>query len=141
MDIGIRNLLLSSTSTARGCANIVLKTDLMLYFFDGNILVANEKRKKRLLLAELERYGIMFKAEEALKVPEEALERKLQEVKSEQYSSNRPRNWFIELYESIMLDYIDKLTAATGFFTCYPWAALFWAPYYYYYNSKKGRSN
>jgi hypothetical protein len=38
MAIGIRNLLLSSRSTARGCANIVLKTDLMLCLFDGNII-------------------------------------------------------------------------------------------------------
>lgn len=104
------------------------------------LLIGNEKSKKRLLLAELERYGIIFKAKEALEVPKEALERQLQEVKSEQYTSNRPRNWFIDLYESIMLDYIEKLTAATAFFTSYPRAALFWLPPYYYYNGKRGRS-
>jgi hypothetical protein len=104
------------------------------------LLIGNEKsKKKRLLLAELERYGIIFKAKEALEVPKEVLERQLQEVKSEQYTSNRPRNCFIDLYESTMLDYIEKLTAATAFFTSYPSAALFWPPYYYY-NGKRGRS-
>jgi hypothetical protein len=66
------------------------------------LLIGNEKRKKRLLLAELERYGIIFKAEEALEVPKGALERGLQGVKSEQYISNRPLDWFIDLHESIM---------------------------------------
>ena len=102
--------------------------------------MARKKSKKRLLLAELDRYGIIFKAEEALEVPKWALERQLQEVKSEQYTSKRPRNWFIDLYESTMLDYIEKLTAATAFFTSYPWAVLFWPPPYYYYNVKRGRS-
>ena len=105
-----------------------------------SLLIGNEKRKKRLLLEELERYGIIFKAEEALEVPEEALERQLQEVKSKQYTSNRPRNWVVDLYESIMLDYVEKLAPATAFFTSYPWAILFWAPFYYYYNSKRGTS-
>jgi len=95
------------------------------------LLIGNEKRKKRLLLAELERYGIIFKAEEALEVPKGALERRLQGVKSEQYTSNRPLDWFIDLHESIMLDYIEKLTAASAFFTSYPWVALFWPPPYY----------
>jgi hypothetical protein len=37
-----------------------------------------------------------------------------------------------------MLDYIEKLTAATAFFTSYLWAALFLPPPYYdyYYNGK-----
>jgi hypothetical protein len=33
-----RNLLLSSRSTSHGSANIVLKTDLMLCLFDGNVI-------------------------------------------------------------------------------------------------------
>jgi hypothetical protein len=103
------------------------------------LLIGNEKRKKKLLLAELERYGIIFKAEQALEVPKDALERQLQEAKNEQTTSNRPRNWFIDVYESITLDYIDKLTTATAFFTSYPCAALFWPPYYYY-NGNRGTS-
>ena len=105
-----------------------------------SLLIGNEKRKKRLLLEELERYGIIFKAEEALEVPEEALERQLQEVKSKQYTSNRPRNWVVDLYESIMLDYVEKLAGQLLFSHPILGLLLFWAPFYYYYNSKRGTS-
>ncbi len=103
--------------------------------------VGNGRRKKKLLLAELERYGVLLKVDEELEVPEDTLERLLQEVKSNQDTSNRSQNWFMNLYESMILDYITKLTVASVFFfSCNPWAALFWPPYYYhhyYYNNKR----
>ena len=46
--------------------------------------VDNEERSKGLLLEELERYGILFNNDEALKVSEHKLERMLQDVKSKQ---------------------------------------------------------
>lgn len=49
--------------------------------------VGNDIRKKRLLLLELERYGVIFEGDEALKAPDYTLERLLQEVKSKQDTS------------------------------------------------------
>ena len=38
----------------------------------------------------------------------------------------------VEHYESIMADYVFKMTIATVlFFATFPWAAMFWPPYYY----------
>lgn len=37
-----------------------------------------------------------------------------------------------ESYISVTTDYVYKATIATiMFFTCWPWAALFWPPYYF----------
>lgn len=97
--------------------------------------VGNEERKRRsLLLQELERYGVRFKEDEALKAPEYTLERLLREAKSRQDSSaTRSQGSFMDLYESMIRDYISKLTVASVFFfSCNPWAALFWPPFYYY---------
>ncbi len=39
---------------------------------------------------------------------------------------------FIEWYTSTLTDYIYKMTiASVPFFISYPWAALFWPPYYF----------
>lgn len=95
--------------------------------------IENDERKKRLLLLEeLEQHGIILKGDEASKAPESTLERLLQEVKSRQDSSTT-QDLFMDFYESMVRDYIVKLTiASVFFFSCYPWAALFWPPYYYY---------
>src|SRR5215211_5610499 len=89
----------------------------MSYFFMETLSVGNGRRKKKLLLAELERYGVLLKVDEELEVPEDTLERLLQEVKSNQDTSNRSQNWFMNLYESMILDYITKLTVASVFFS------------------------
>ena len=78
--------------------------------------VGNDKRKKALLLAELERYGVISKAAEDLDVSEDMLERLLQEVKGKHDASSKSRNWFIDLYESAIIDYFTILTVATVFF-------------------------
>lgn len=99
--------------------------------------VGNDRRKKRLLLLELERYGVIFEGDEALKAPEYTLQRLLQEAKSKQDTSTTTQDLFMDVYESMMLDYITKLTVASVFFfSCYPWTALFWPPFYYY-NKKR----
>lgn len=93
-----------------------------------------EKTRKGLVLRELKGYGVKFEEDEALKAPEHTLERLLQEVKSKQdnTSTTQSEHLFMDSYESILCDYITKLTVATVFFfSCYPWAALFWPPYYY----------
>lgn len=52
-----------------------------------------------------------------MKVPEYALERLLQEVKSKQDdTSTRSQDLFMDLYESMTCDYITKLTVASVFF-------------------------
>ena len=96
--------------------------------------VDNGERSKGLLLEELERYGVLFKNDEAMKASEHKLERMLQDVKSNQQdTSTLSQISFVDLYESMISDYIHKLTIATVFFfSCNPWAALFWPPYYYY---------
>jgi len=73
-----------------------------------------------------------------LKIPENTLERPLQqEVKHTYETSKKSENWFMDLYESITTDYFAKLTVASVFFfSCYPWAALFWPPYYYHNNKR-----
>lgn len=98
-----------------------------------------KKTKKGLLLQELKRYGIILERDEALKASEHALERLLQEVKSKQDNSTaQSQRLFMDSYESMLCDYITKLTVATVFFfLCNPWAALFWPPYYYYYSNKR----
>lgn len=102
--------------------------------------VGNDRRKKRLLLLELERYGVIFEGDEALKAPEYTLERLLQEVKSKQDTSTRSQDLFMDLYESMIRDYITKLTVASVFFfLCNPWAALFWPPYYYHNNKRSNQ--
>lgn len=53
-----------------------------------------------------------------MKVPEYALERLLQEVKSKQDdTSTRSQDLFMDLYESMTCDYITKLTVASVFFS------------------------
>ena len=96
--------------------------------------VDNGERSKGLLLEELERYGVLFKNDEAMKASEHKLERMLQDVKSNQQdTSTLSQISFVDLYESMISDYIHKLTIATVFFfSCNPWAALFGPPYYYY---------
>ncbi len=96
------------------------------------------KRKKRLLIQELEQHGVILESDEALEAPEYTLERLLEEVKSKQDTSTtaRSEDSFIDLYGSMVRDYISKLTVASVFlFSCNPWAALFWPPYYY--NNKR----
>ncbi len=82
-----------------------------------------------LLLEELKRYDVIFNVDEALKAPEYTLERLLQEAKSKQDTSTRAQDLFMDVYESIIRDYITKLAVASVFFSCNPWAALFWPPY------------
>ncbi len=85
------------------------------------------KERKRSLLAELERYGVISKVAEDLDVSEDTLERLLQEIKGKHDASNKSRNWFIDLYESAIIDYFTILTVATVFFLSYnPWVAIFW---------------
>ena len=102
-------------------------------------------RRKRLLLQELKQHGVILEEDEALKATEYTLERLLQEVKSKQDTSTttpspHSQDLFMDLYESTVRDYISKLTVASVFFfSCNPWAALFWPPYYYYYyHNNKG---
>lgn len=99
--------------------------------------VGDDTSKKKLLLEELKRYGVIFNVDEALKAPEYTLQRLLQEAKSKQDISTTTQDLFMDVCESMMLDYITKLTVASVFFfSCYPWAALFWPPFYYY-NKKR----
>lgn len=103
--------------------------------------VEDDKRgRKRLLLQELEQYGVIFEGDELFKASEYRLERLLQDVKSKQDTlTTQSQDLFMDLYGSIVRDYISKLTVASVFFfSCYPWTALFWPPYYY--NNNK-RSN
>lgn len=95
--------------------------------------VDNVERSKGLLLEELKRYGVLFKEDEALKASEHKLEKLLQDVKSNQQgTSTISKNLFVDLYESMICGYINRLTLATVFFFyCNPWAALFWPPYYF----------
>jgi hypothetical protein len=101
--------------------------------------VGRDKAKKELLLEELERYGINIpKVGQEPEFPEHTLERLLQEAKKSQDPSSSYQRWFTDLYERIMIDYYTKLTVGTVmFFYCYPWAALFWPPYYYHNKSWK----
>ncbi len=97
----------------------------------------DDTSKKTLLLEELKRYGVIFNVDEALKAPEYALERLLQEARSKQDISTRTQDLFMDVYESMIRDYITKFTVASVFFfSCNPWAALFWPPYYYYNNKR-----
>jgi hypothetical protein len=103
--------------------------------------VDNGERTKEPLSEELKRYGVPLKEDEILKASEHELERMLQDVKSKQQdTSTVSQNSFVDLYESMICDYINKLTVATVFFfSCNPWAALFWPPYYYY-NKKRSEN-
>jgi hypothetical protein len=96
--------------------------------------VDNGERTKEPLSEELKRYGVPLKEDEILKASEHELERMLQDVKSKQQdTSTVSQNSFVDLYESKICDYINKLTVVTVFFfSCNPWTALFWPPYYYY---------
>jgi hypothetical protein len=99
--------------------------------------VGDDTSKKKLLLEELKRYGVIFNVDEALKAPEYTLQRLLQEAKSKKHTSTTTQDLFMDVYESMMRDYITKLTVASVFFfSCYPWAALFWSPFYYYNNKR-----
>lgn len=100
--------------------------------------IGNDGRKKQ-VRAELKPYRAIFKVDEALKIPENTLERLLlQEVRGTYETSEKSENLFMDLHESMTADYFAKLTAATVFFfSCNPWAALFWPPYYYYYSHKR----
>jgi hypothetical protein len=131
-------MLISTKSTLHGSANIVLKNWPMSRFFMETLSAGNSEGKNRVLLAELERHGVIPTADEALEVPVNTLERLLQEVKSKHNTtSNRSQNWFMNLYESMILDYITKLNVASVFlFSSNPLAALFWPPYYYYNNKR-----
>jgi hypothetical protein len=98
--------------------------------------VGDDTSKKKLLLEELKRYGVIFNVE-ALKAPEYTLQRLLQEAKSKQDTSTTTQDLLMDVYESMIRDSITKLTVASVFFfSCYPWAALFWPPFYYY-NKKR----
>ena len=103
--------------------------------------VGRDKTKKELLLEELERYGIVrSKLGQELEFHEQTLERLLQEAKKSQDPSNSYQSWFTDQYDCIMTDYYTKLTVGTVmFFYFYPWAALFWPPYYYYNKSWKNQ--
>jgi hypothetical protein len=98
--------------------------------------IDNDKIRKGLLLEELKRYGILLKENEALKTSEHKLEKLLQDLKSKQQEEDTSiisQNPFVDLYDSMISNYIHILTVATVFFfLCNPWAALFWPPYYYY---------
>ena len=99
--------------------------------------VGDDTSKKKLLLEELKRYGVIFNVDEALKGPEYTLQRLLQEAKSKQGTSTTTQDLLMDVYESMIRDSITKLTVASVFFfSCYPWAALFWPPFYYY-NKKR----
>jgi hypothetical protein len=46
--------------------------------------------------------------------------------------ANEIEDPFLEWYTSTLTDYIYKMTIASVlFFISYPWAALFWLPYYF----------
>lgn len=96
--------------------------------------VDNGKRSEGLLLEELKRFGVLLKENEAFKASEHELERLLQDIKSKQQNTaTTSQNLFVNFYESMISDFINKLTLATVFFfSCNPGAALFWPPYYYY---------
>lgn len=99
--------------------------------------VGDNTSKKKLLLEELKRYGVIFNVDEALKAPEYTLQRLLQEAKSKQHTSTTTQDLLMDVYESMIRDSITKLTVASVFFfSCYPWAALFWPPFYYYNNKR-----
>ena len=87
--------------------------------------VGDDRTKKGLLLKELEQYGVIFEGDEALKAPEPTLDRLLQEVKSKQDTSTRSQDLFMDLYESMICDYITKLRVASVFFS----RAIFGLPY------------
>jgi hypothetical protein len=53
------------------------------------------------------------------------------EIKSS-HIKETPYDPFFEMFVSQVVDYVHKATLATiMFFTCWPWAALFWPPYYF----------
>ena len=54
--------------------------------------------------------------DEALKAPEYTLERLLQEAKSKQDTLTITQDLFMDVYESMIRDYITKLTVASIFF-------------------------
>ena len=80
--------------------------------------VDNGERTKGPLSEELKRYGVPLKEDEVMKVYEHELERILQDVKSKQQDTlTISQNAFVDLYESMLSDYINKLTVATIFFS------------------------
>lgn len=59
------------------------------------ILSVRDDTRRKSLLEKLKRYGVIFEGDEALKAPEYALERLLQEVKSKQDTSTRSQDLFM----------------------------------------------
>lgn len=58
--------------------------------------IDNDRRKKE-LHAELKPYRVIFKVDEALKIPENTLEMLLpQEVKRTYHTSKKSENWFFK---------------------------------------------
>ena len=103
--------------------------------------VEKGKRSEGLLLEELKRLGVLLNEDEAFKASEHELERLLQDMKSKQQNTaTTSQNLFVDFYESVISGFINKLTLATVFFfSCNPWAALFWPPYYYYNRKRSER--
>ena len=64
--------------------------------------VGDDTSKKKLLLEELKRYGVIFNVDEALKAPEYTLQRLLQEAKSKQHTSTTTQDLFMDVYESMI---------------------------------------
>lgn len=79
--------------------------------------VGDDTSKKKLLLEELKRYGVIFNVDEALKAPEYTLQRLLQEAKSKQDTSTTTQDLLMDVYESMIRDSITKLTVASVFFS------------------------
>ena len=103
-----------------------------------------QDRKKR-LIAELEKHGA--RVDPALGAMQDAdLEELLRILKSKNAgtdisdSEGAYANYSYPSYAAMLADYIHKVTIASVlFFATYPWAALWWPPFYFYSHHKQRR--
>jgi hypothetical protein len=105
-------------------------------------IVLNSGKDRKRLIAELEKYGITLpQPPGGMAVDNAVLEQFLDKLGkiygAEDLSRKVDRTPnAIEWYTQLTADYVYKLTLASVlFFVTFPWAALWWPPYYFRHHS------
>jgi hypothetical protein len=131
--------LLSTKSTARGCANIQVKNYLGVITLEMEEIVLDSGKERERLLAELEKYGIILPQTASGTAVDNAVLRRFLDKLGQIYgkadlSKKADRTPDpIEWYTQLTADYVYKLTLASVlFFVTFPWMAFWWPPYYFH---------
>jgi len=129
----------------RGGANIQVKNySGVIHTAMEEILLDSEKERQR-LLAELKKFDVVPQATGSLAVDNAVLRQYLDKLEKIYDPANLNRkadriSGPFEWYTDVAADLVFKTTLASVlFFASFPWAALWWPPFYIYYRHSKSK--